>query len=133
MCHLNSCLLSDKRYSLGSDVLSRAEGSDWGLHMFFALRSDPSARDRTAGTEATVWEIGKRCEIYQYHQSPRSRNGLSVLIISARSFLLLSSSSMIPPHLVKAQPFDVKSFLDKTHNYGRAYRHRAIQLIKFCR
>jgi len=44
---------------------------------------------------------------------------------------------MTPPpaigaHASSQKDFDVKSFCDKTHDFGRAYWHRAIELIKCC-
>lgn len=61
----------------------------------------------------------------------------------ASSFVvLLSLSNLMGPSTsqrsILVQPpsqtdnFDVKSFCDMTHDFGRAYRHRAIELIKIC-
>jgi hypothetical protein len=35
-------------------------------------------------------------------------------------------------HPSQTDNFDVKSFCDMTHDFGRAYRHRALELIKIC-
>lgn len=44
----------------------------------------------------------------------------------------MASSHVVGTQASSREDFDVKSFVDKTHDFGRAYRHRAIELIKFC-